>query len=229
MYRPYIALSGSLPGENMVAINHHYLLSIWQAGGIPVLLSPTTDETYINEVCERFDGFLFCGGVDFDPKYYGEEAAPEIGEICAQRDEFEEKLFRIAYKTGKPIMGICRGMQGINVFLGGSLIQHMEGHMRKDKDHITTHSVTVAEGSPLNSIISSKEFLVNSYHHQAIKSLSNKLSADAYSTQDSFIEAIHDKKHNFLYGFQWHPELLYDTDEISRKIFKSFIDACNQV
>ena len=225
MYRPYIALSGSIPGDNMIAINDHYLNAIWKAGGIPVLLSPSTDEEYIGEVCQRFDGFLFCGGVDYDPKYYGEEKSSEIGEICPQRDEFEEKLFHAAHTTGKPIMGICRGIQGINVFLGGSLIQHMEGHVNKEENCATSHGIIIEKNSPLVDIIGEREILVNSFHHQAIKSLSSDLVVDAYS-KDGYIEAVHAKGHRFLYGFQWHPESLYDKEESSKRIFKTFIDKC---
>ena len=226
MNRPYIALSGSLPDEKITTINNNYLRSIWSAGGVPTLLLPSTDEDYVKAVCETFDGFLFCGGDDIDPKYYGEEKSPEIGDISPARDEFEKRLFRAAYATGKPILGICRGLQVINVFLGGSLIQHMNGHRSEDGKSPSTHDVMLVTGSPLAEMIGDTEFTVNSFHHQAINSLSNKLTADAYSKDDGYIEAFHEEGHKFLYAVQWHPESLYETSDASRKLFKAFIDAC---
>ena len=226
MNRPYIALSGSLPDEKITTINNNYLRSIWCAGGVPTLLLPSTDEDYIKTVCETFDGFLFCGGDDIDPKYYGEEKSPEIGDISPARDEFEEKLFHAAYATGKPILGICRGLQVINVFLGGSLIQHMNGHRSEDGSSPSTHDVVLVTSSPLTKITDKTEFTVNSFHHQAINSLSSKLTADAYSKNDGYIEAFHEEGNRFLYAVQWHPESLYKTSEVSRKLFKAFIDAC---
>ena len=226
MSRPYIALSGSLPDDKITTINNCYLQSAWGAGGIPTLLLPSTNDEYIKTVCETFDGFLFCGGDDIDPKYYGEEKSPDIGDISPARDKFEEKLFHAAYATGKPIMGICRGLQVINVFMGGTLVQHMEGHRDKENNCPSTHDVTLVEGSPLIKITGETSFTVNSFHHQAINSLSTRLTADAYSTNDGYVEAFHEEGHKFLYTYQWHPELLYQSSEISKKIFKAFIDAC---
>lgn len=226
MNRPYIALSGSLPDDKITTINNCYLNSVWSAGGIPTLLMPSTDDEYIKTVCESFDGFLFCGGDDIDPKYYGEEMSPDIGEISPARDEFEEKLFYAAYKTGKPIMGICRGLQVINVFLGGTLIQHIEGHRDKENNCPSKHDVVISEGSPLIKITGKTEFEVNSFHHQAINSLSARLVADAYSMGDGYIEAFHEEGHKFLYAVQWHPESMYQASEISQGLFRAFVDAC---
>jgi len=226
--RPYIALSGSLPDEKITTINNCYLRSIWSAGGIPTLLLPDTDKDYINTVCKSFDGFLFCGGDDIDPRYYDEDKSPYIGDISPTRDSFEEKLFLAAYATGKPIMGICRGLQVINVFMGGSLIQHMEGHRDKENNCPSTHDITLVDGSPLVKITGETSFTVNSFHHQAINSLSSRLIAYAYSANDGYIEAFHEEGHRFLYAYQWHPELLYQSSEISRKMFRAFIEACKK-
>lgn len=226
MYRLNIALSGSIPESDIVSINQKYLTAVWNAGAIPTLLSPNTDEEYIKFVCEHFDGFMFCGGDDLDPKYYGEEKSDRIGNVCAARDEFEEKLFSAAYATGKPILGICRGMQIINVFLGGSLHQHMDGHVQSEEKSVVTHSVLIEKGSMLEKIVGKSEFRVNTFHHQAINSLSPKLRADAYSKDDGYIEACHSDEHNFLLGVQWHPESYCEASEISQKIFKAFIEAC---
>lgn len=228
MNRPYIALSGSLPDEKITTINNCYLNSVWKSGGIPTLLLPSTEDEYIKTVCETFDGFLFCGGDDIDPKYYGQEKDVNIGEISPARDEFEEKLFRAAYTTGKPIMGICRGLQIINVFMGGTLLQHVEGHRDAAGNGPSMHYVTLVQGSPLAEITRETKFLTNSFHHQAIYSLSEKLTADAYSKDDGIVEAFHEEGHKFLCAFQWHPESMYNTSEISKRIFSAFIEACRQ-
>jgi len=226
MNRLHIALSGSINENKMISVNKNYLSAIWDTGGIPTLLAPSTDTEYINEVSECFDGFIFCGGEDIHPKYYNERKGKNTKNICSARDEFEEKLFFSVFARKKPILGICRGMQIINVFLGGSLYQHIEGHMQKEEKHVLTHTISISDGSLLNQITGKKTFFVNSFHHQAIKSLSSLLLLDAFDTRDGYIEAFHHSGHKFLMGVQWHPEACYAFDESSRSIFDAFMAAC---
>ena len=228
MYRLNIALSGSIPESDIVSINNKYLAAVWEVGAVPTLLMPKAEDEYISRVCEQFDGFIFCGGDDLDPKYYGEQKSEKIGNICSARDEFEEKLFRAVYATGKPILGICRGMQVINAFLGGSLHQHMDGHIQSEDKSVTTHPVLVEKDSMLEKITGANEFPVNSFHHQAINSLAPGLVVDAYSKNDGYVEACHSEEHKFLFGVQWHPESYFESSDISKKIFQAFIDACGQ-
>lgn len=228
MCRLNIALSGSIKDGGVVSINKNYLSAIWAAGGIPTLLQPDTDDRYIGEVCRYFDGFVFCGGEDIDPKYYGERKNRNTKNICSLRDGFEEKLFYAVYQTGKPILGICRGMQIINVFLGGTLFQHISGHIQKEEKQVCTHTVSVKNGLLLKQITGKNELLVNSFHHQAIKSLSSLLVADAVDTKDGYIEAFHDERHKFLLCVQWHPEACHTSDNASKAIFDAFIAACRQ-
>lgn len=225
MKKIIIALSSTLIEDGCVKVNEAYLDAIYGAGAIPMLLSPRVDDEYIQNVCETVDGFLFCGGDDIDPKYYGEEKSLLTRNICSERDEFECALFKAAYKTGKPILGICRGLQVINVFLGGSLHQHINGHRQKEARDVFTHSVKLCEGEMLQKMLVEERIKVNSFHHQIIDRLAKTLACDAVSNE-GYIEAAHCPTHKFLLGVQWHPECYFTKSESSSKIFKAFIEAC---
>lgn len=226
MNRLNIALSTTIDNE-VISVNRKYLDVIVAAGGIPTVLSPIIDDKYMNEMVDSFDGFIFCGGGDIDPAYYREEKSKHIKNICFTRDRFEERLFYSVYSCGKPVLGICRGMQIINVFLGGNLHQHIKGHMQKESRHIKTHEVLITDGTLLRSIIGDKAIRVNSFHHQAVKELANCLTVDAVS-EDGYVEAFHHDKHRFLLGLQWHPESYFEIDESADKVFKAFINSCKQ-
>lgn len=225
MKKIIIALSSTPIEDGYVKVTEAYLDAIYCAGAIPMLLSPRVDDEYLQNVCETVDGFLFCGGDDIDPKYYGEEKSLLIGNICSNRDEFEYALFNAAYKTGKPILGICRGLQVINVFLGGSLHQHINGHRQKEARDVFTHSVKLCEGEMLQKMLVEEKIKVNSFHHQIIDRLAKTLACDAVS-DEGYIEAAHCPTHKFLLGVQWHPECYFTKSENSSKIFKAFVEAC---
>lgn len=228
MDRLHIALSGSVLDSNAVSVNNDYLCAIWSCNATPTLLLPNKERHFISDVCREFDGFVFCGGGDIDPSYYEESNKGKSRDICHQRDEFERELFTAALATGKPILGICRGMQVINVFLGGRLHQHIENHSQSEERSICTQNVIIQEQSLLGKITGKKEVCVNSFHHQAICSLSKDLSLDAISEKDGQIEAFHMEGHRFLLGVQWHPEATRGVDESSRLIFREFIRACEK-
>ena len=228
MNRPIIALSSTPVEDGYVKVTEAYLDAVYAAGGIPMLLSPRIDEGYIESVCNTADGFLFCGGDDLDPKYYEEEKSELLGNVCSKRDEFEHKLFTAAYKTGKPLFGICRGLQVFNVFLGGSLHQHVDGHKQNAARSERTHSVAICKGGILEGILGENEITVNSFHHQVVKVMADGLVCDALSSNDGYIEAFHHSNHPFLLGVQWHPECYFELSETSSKIFKEFINACEK-
>ncbi len=225
MKRPNIAMSSNVGKEGMLSIRDTYLKAVWKAGGIPSLLYPCTEDGYTKEVINSFDGFVFCGGEDIDPKFYGEEKSSNLVNICSLRDEFEHGLFIAALGSKKPILGICRGMQIINVFLGGSLYQHIDGHIQKEERDVATQCINVKNKSLLADITNADRINVNSFHHQAIKSLAYGLYIDSVSS-DGYIEAYHLEGHNFLLGVQWHPEALFDRDDSSKRIFEAFVNAC---
>ena len=219
--RPKIALTMSMLDEEYFNAHTDYFEAVWDHGGIAATVPYREDEEYINEIVNEFDGFIFCGGSDIDPKYYNEECT-QSENICSKRDSFESKLFKKAYCENKPILGICRGIQVMNVFLGGSLIQHIDGHKQDAARDVCAHSVLLK--SMLSDIMCTEEIDVNSFHHQAIKQLAPSLEIDAVSP-DGIIEAVHDKTRKFCLGVQWHPEIYYTEDEDAAKIFRAFAGA----
>ena len=201
------------------------------AGAVPVILPLTADIGELEQLADTCDGFLFTGGQDVSPSLYGEDARPTCGEICQARDECEKELLRLALERDKPILGICRGIQLINVALGGSLYQDLptehpsgvEHHMSPPYDRFC-HTVSVLPDTPLAELLNVPVLEVNSYHHQAVKRPANCLKKMAESP-DGLIEAVYMPDKRFVWAIQWHPELSFRTDEASRKIFGAFISA----
>lgn len=224
MYRPQIAILPSIDGDRLT-IKGRYLAAIWEAGGVGVVLEPTTDAEKIQEYASMFDGFLISGGVDIDPKFYGEEKKFDNVEIDSARDAFESLAIPAFFATGKPMLGICRGLQAMNVFLGGTLYQHIDGHKQTESGDTVTHAVDLASDGLLYDIVRCESIAVNTFHHQAIKDLSTKLCIDACS-HDGYIEAVHAKDRKFCLGVQWHPEIYRQKDENMQKLFLSFVNAC---
>lgn len=224
--RPLIGVVSSHDGDRAM-LSKRYLDAIWQAGGLAVVLSYTTDPARLAAYADLFDGFLFSGGVDVDPAKYGEEKLFDSVEIDHERDAFEEGLFKCVHPTGKPILGICRGIQSINVWLGGTLIQHLEGHSQTLPGEERTQEIEVLEGGMLHRLCGKTAVKVNSFHHQAIKDVAPTLVVDAVSP-DGCIEAVHMPGHRFLFAVQFHPEYYYqkEDDDHSLAIFTAFITAC---
>ena len=224
--RPLIGIVPS-HSDGKLKLNQVYLDAVWQAGGLGVVLSYTTDQEKLAEYAEIFDGFLFSGGVDVNPIYYGEEKRFDSVEIDLARDSFENALFQVVYETKKPILGICRGLQSINVWLGGTLHQHIEGHKQSEPGVVRTHDVNVVEGTLFHSLCQKDTVKVNTFHHQAIKTLADSLTADAVSF-DGYVEVIHQEGHPFLLAVQFHPEYYHksEDDDHSSLLFKAFVEAC---
>ena len=205
-------------------LRHNFGGSIVVAGGIPLLLDLYDREETLEELMDNFDGILFSGGPDIDPAIYGEEKEEKCGEISAERDKFEIALYKIAYKRNMPMLGVCRGIQLMNVAAGGTLVQHYDGHQG------VTHDVTIDKDSLLHSFIGKDIISTNSYHHQAVKKCAPIYTPVAYSHEQAsgdVIEAMEDKNALFNVGIQWHPEILcFDhNDENALAIFKAFVDA----
>ena len=224
--RPLIGIVSSRDGEKKM-MNQRYMDAVWYAGGLPVVLSYTTDEAKLAEYGVIFDGFLFSGGVDVNPVKYGEEKMFDSVEIDDARDDFEEALFKAVYPTGKPILGICRGIQSVNVWLGGTLYQHIDGHRQDVPAEERTHLITVTEGSLFHKLCGKTEVMVNTFHHQAVKTPAPVLTVDAVNPQ-GIVEVVHEEGHRFLLGVQFHPEFYFsrEDDDHSAAIFKAFIAAC---
>ena len=225
---PTIGIFPDVDEEGIVKLQPTYVDAIIKSGGIPFILPYTFDDE-LESMLDNCDGFLFSGGGDIDPKYYGENISSECGNIQNKRDEFELRLFDKIIKTGKPIMGICRGAQVINVALGGTLYQDIPtqintniSHRQVEPKDCFSHSVSVMQETPLFDLVGSDNIRVNSFHHQSIKSLGKNLQVMA-KADDGIIEAVYSTDRQYIRAYQWHPERLFACDEISRKLFEDFI------
>ncbi len=211
-----------------------YMEGIREAGGIPLMLPLTSDAENLKQLADRLDGFLFTGGHDVSPKLYQEERSPLCGVCCIERDEMEKRLFDLAYQNDQPMLGICRGIQLINVLMGGTLYQDLETEYPSGTEHhqtppydIGVHLVTIGKESPLYALLGKHECMVNSYHHQAIRQLAPGLQAMAVS-EDGLVEAVYDPERSFLWAVQWHPEFSYQKNSDSRRIFEAFVKAAQE-
>ncbi|RIX53865.1 gamma-glutamyl-gamma-aminobutyrate hydrolase family protein [Paenibacillus nanensis] len=213
-----------------------YMKGIEEAGGIPFMLPLTSNADVISEMAAMFDGFLFTGGHDVNPELYGEEAADVCGDICSERDVMESVLFRRVVELDKPAFGICRGIQLFNVLLGGSLYQDLPTqfvsdiqvqHKQSPPYSEPSHSIYIEKGNPLYRIVEKETLKVNSYHHQGIKKLSERLIAVA-KAEDGLIEAVTMRDKTFVFAVQWHPEFSYKSDPSNFQLFEAFVKFCGK-
>lgn len=230
MKRPYVAV---LPlydrDKESYWMLPGYMKGIEQAGGVPVMMPLTTDAGILDVLAERYDAFLFTGGQDVDPALYGECRSPLCGETCGERDGMESYLLPRVIGMDKPVLGICRGLQLLNAVLGGTLYQDLPAEHPSAVEHHQmppydkpVHRVHIEAGSPLFSLLEKETMEVNSYHHQAIKTLANRLTPMARS-EDGLVEAVCMAGRRFVWAVQWHPEFCYQTDENNRRILHEFV------
>ena len=231
--KPIIGVIGAVLSDDRSFVWNNYIRSIEGAGGMPILLPYTEDAEHVERFAAMCDGFLFTGGLDIEPKRYGEEKHEKCGEVCPARDRFEFFVFPYLLATKKPILGICRGCQLLNVALGGTLYQDIPDMIsnelihRQGEPHCKpSHNVQTIEGTPLFELVGGT-ISVNSLHHQSVKMLGNNLDCMALAS-DGVMEAFYHKHHKFLWGIQWHPERSVECDENSRKIFGALVDACKR-
>ncbi|NRA73422.1 MAG: gamma-glutamyl-gamma-aminobutyrate hydrolase family protein [Rickettsiales bacterium] len=216
------------------ALRMHYCSIISGLGGVPILLPYENSAIqYYIEIC---NGLVFPGGdMDINPSVYGEEISVKKINLDQNnpRLKFEFGFLRAALKTKIPILGICAGFQMLNVVLGGSLFQDIDEQMQTDVAHMrrsedipqNTHPIMVTKGSLLHQITQKTSYIVNSFHHQAIKKLGKNLKISAV-TSDEVIEAIELDNHPFCIGVEWHPEF-QETDE-DKKLFEAFVGAAQK-
>lgn len=211
-----------------------YLEGIQMAGGVPIILPLTAAEEQVEQLYHICDGFLFTGGHDVNPDMYKESKSELCGKLNKDRDNLETRIFQMAYRDNKPILGICRGIQIINVLLGGSLYQDIEARLSKQVSHVmkppydrSVHNVRIYKESPLYQTIGMEIIGVNSYHHQGIKKIAPDLQEMAVAP-DGLVEAVCSRSRDFVWGVQWHPEFSYKNDVNSRKIFEAFVRACGR-
>ena len=231
---PIIGMLGEVDAEKSSIVQTAYLQSIENAGGTPILLPYVAGEGHIARFAAICDGFVFTGGADVDPKRYGEEVKETCGGIDYLRDDLEFRTFAAAIQTGKPILAICRGIQLVNVALGGTLYQDLPTefpteifHRQKEAKFSPSHRVFVNENTPLHTLMGADSMQANSFHHQAIKELAPGLEIMA-TAEDGIIEAVYGRDTPYLRGYQWHPERLADKNEQNRLIFEDFVRSCGK-
>ncbi len=204
-------------------LNDFYTSSIKKSGGIPLVV-PYENTEFIDDMLDLASGVVLSGGGDLHSKYYNEELHPKAALINDHRDTFEIELCKKALERDMPIFCICRGTQLLNVVLGGTLHQHIEGHVKHENDiDDVIHSATVVKGGYLDEMFENKTFTVNSIHHQAIKDVAESIEVLAYC--DNIVEAVKVKDKTFVVGVQYHPERIYDNVE-SKLLFDEFIRQC---
>ncbi|TMC12383.1 MAG: gamma-glutamyl-gamma-aminobutyrate hydrolase family protein [Chloroflexi bacterium] len=222
--RPLIGITcGTISGSGPAKYgqNQSYVRAVEEAGGIPLLIPP---QASIEELFEILDGILFTGGGDLEPTLYDSEDRGSEG-IDADRDQLEIGLAKRAAEAGKPMFGICRGQQVINVALGGGLLQDVDEHSQEEARHEVTHQVEVAPGSRLAKLVG-RLVEVNTFHHQVVDPdrVGDGLKVSAFSADGRrFIEGLESEDGRIL-AVQWHPEELTDREE-ARNLFKRLVDA----
>lgn len=244
-YRPTIGLTTqtlhSIDGippalPSSWVMNQRYFLAATMVGAVPWMIPLLDDDlATLREIYERLDGLLIPGGVDINPAEYGEGVRPECGNLDPARDRVELQLVRWAIEDGKPVLGLCRGLQIINVAQGGTMWQDLASqnvafHKHDyfptagfERDHIA-HEVDVMPDTRLSQLLESTRCGVNSMHHQGIKELGRDLVVSARA-DDGLIEAVEGAGEGFLVGVQWHPEVFELVDPHSRHLFAGFIRA----
>jgi putative glutamine amidotransferase len=236
--KPRIGLPMRLESEtNRFYLGRDYSEALEGLGAIPVNIPLIPNEDYIREILSDLDGVLLPGSdTDVDSLKYGEEPLPKLGRVIFEKEETDLLILAEAEQKNIPIFGICFGMQILNVFRGGSLIQDIESQVPNSLKHQqgkplarNSHSIDITEDSLLSRLITKKAgVLVNSHHHQAIRNIGKNLVATA-KAKDGVIECIEDtRRGKFVVGVQWHPELSWKTDELSRNLFVKFIESCRK-
>ena len=214
--KPIIGITTSID-EKRNYLNHVYVSAVAQAGGVPLVLPVGGN---VAEMLDIVHGLLLSGGGDIDGRFFGQPTHEKATDIWPRRDEAEIAAARLAYARNMPILGICRGLQVLNVALGGDLIQHIDGHNQAEPRDMPTH--TVRASGRLAQIMGAADVEVNSIHHQAVDAVADGLHICA-TAPDGTIEALFAADKAFVLGVQWHPE------ELTRfpahfKIFKDFIN-----
>jgi putative glutamine amidotransferase len=243
--RPLIGVTGFVqPYDNIatgmlptIGARSADVYAVQAAGGIAVVLPPTDNPEAIARFLDTLDGFLFTGGRDVDPAHYGESALNDTVVVSPERDAFELPLIRAAVDRDMPVLAICRGCQVLGVALGGSLWQDVPTQMSDPqvhwqmapRDHVT-HSVTVKPETLLHRILNVGDALdleVNTFHHQAIKSVPAALIPTAYAP-DGCVEGVEAPSKRFVVGVQWHPEFLAPGFAVHRRLFDALVSAASK-
>lgn len=223
----------------------NYLQVLQSYGAVPVVLSPDCPTTLPDgstlhpdtagrlpaAVLDHLQGLILSGGGDVHPQYFGQElngAEPES--IDLKRDELELELSQAALARDLPIFAICRGCQVLNVAAGGGMVQHLPGH-RSPKENTAYHDVVIAPGSRFQAIVGAQRLPVNTFHHQGmdLATMAPLFTPSALAQPDEWlVEAYESRSHRWVIGVQWHPERIFELADEHRRLWDSFIAACQQ-
>lgn len=215
--------------------NGHYPAALAACGALPMVIPLNLPEDILRDIFAQLDGLCLPGGVDVDPAEYGEARHLHLGSVDAPRDRTELLLARWALETDLPVLGICRGIQLLNVAAGGTLYQHIPAQVPAARRHnhrlqdsaweTPTHAVRVARESRLGEMVGAERLQTNSFHHQSLKDIAPGFQATAWA-DDGVIEAIEHPEKPFAVAVQWHPEGMFHSDAYARRIFEAFVAAC---
>ncbi|MBE7720976.1 gamma-glutamyl-gamma-aminobutyrate hydrolase family protein [Lacrimispora indolis] len=237
MRKPLIGLTPAHDIESGdVKARPTYMRALKAAGAIPVIMPLDASEEDLKQLSQELDGFLFTGGPDVHPFLFGEETQEHCGNVSPARDQMEISLLPMIMELRKPVLGICRGIQVLNIALGGNIWQDIPSQVKRDFPlahsqpfhyDMPCHTVSLTKGSLLARISGCSSLKVNSMHHQAVKDIAPGLIASAYST-DHLIEALEMPGYPFFIGVQWHPEYLWEKNEEAFRLFQTFVEACKE-
>jgi putative glutamine amidotransferase len=215
--------------------NGNYPAALAAYGALPIVIPLNLPEEVLRGIFDRLDGLCLPGGVDVDPAHYEEPWHPALGQVDGPRDATELTLARWALETDLPVLGICRGIQLINVAAGGSLYQDIPAQLPRAQRHNyrlaesswerLTHKVVIEPHCRLAAILNEREVMTNSFHHQSLRNVAAGFRPVAYA-EDGVIEAIEHPDKRFVLGVQWHPEGMFRSDSGARRIFEAFVEAC---
>ncbi|MTI80293.1 MAG: gamma-glutamyl-gamma-aminobutyrate hydrolase family protein [Firmicutes bacterium] len=221
--------------KNRIWHTGYYFEAVLAAGGVPIMLPVLAEEKHVSQMLSLCQGLLLPGGGDMDPLLFGEEPHPGNGEICPQCDRFEMAITQEALERDVPILGICRGVQTLNVAAGGTVCQDILEEINSPLKHsqeapkwYPTHNITTMPGTRIEKIIGSGKTRVNSFHHQMVGRLGENLQVSALAP-DGVVEALeHIDSNKFVLGVQYHPEAMWKTDKKARELFIAFIQAAKK-
>lgn len=216
--------------------NGHYPAALAACGALPLVIPLHLSEDVLRGIFDRLDGLCLAGGADIDPAEYGEPRRRDLGAVDAPRDHTELLLARWALERNLPVLGICRGLQLLNVAAGGTLYQHIPAlipgalqhdHRLQERSWETpSHAVHIEPCSRVAAIVGANDILANSFHHQAVRDVAPGFEV-AGRAEDGIVEAIENRAKPFAVGVQWHPEGMFRTDAHARRIFEAFVAACS--
>jgi putative glutamine amidotransferase len=234
--RPLIGITMRLEqSTRRFYLGRDYCEAIFAAGGSPVHIPLIPEKSFIDEIVSRLDGVLLPGcDSDPDPALYGEDPHPKLGMVVPEKDATDLLVIAAAELQAIPIFGICYGMQILNVSRGGSLIQDINSQVENANKHDqgiprerNSHRIRIENGSLLAELAANETVSVNSHHHQAVREVGNGMKATSW-TSDGVIESIEDVETRPIFAVQWHPELSWQRDLVSKGLFERFVGNCRR-